>query len=244
MTKIIDTTLRIGIWLLVLTCACGLRPARPAQTGQPPSLNVSAQNAPLVYVALGDSTGVGVGAHNGGYVERLMKRLERLRPSSTLVNLCEAGATTSQVLDKQLPRALKAKGGVMTLGVGINDLARGVSEQEFAQNFERIVSQLKQAGAPVVLMNLPDLSAFPAAAGLGGDEVEVRVERFNQQIANIAARYQLPLFDLHQFSREIIHAHPEFISDDGFHPSDAGYEYWTEALWPVVEKTLTTTSQG
>jgi hypothetical protein len=32
---------------------------------------------PIVYVALGDSTGAGVGARNGGsYVARLFKRLE------------------------------------------------------------------------------------------------------------------------------------------------------------------------
>jgi acyl-CoA thioesterase-1 len=57
---------------------------------------------PIVYVALGDSTGSGVGARNGGYVARLFKRMVERRPGSRLVNLCVSGSTTTDVLRGQL----------------------------------------------------------------------------------------------------------------------------------------------
>ncbi len=45
--------------------------------------------APVVYAALGDSTGAGVGASDGrGYVARLFVRIEHERPRSRLINLC------------------------------------------------------------------------------------------------------------------------------------------------------------
>lgn len=44
------------------------------------------KNTPVVYIALGDSTGVGVGARDGkGYVARLFERFERERPGSCVV---------------------------------------------------------------------------------------------------------------------------------------------------------------
>jgi len=46
----------------------------------------------VLYVALGDSTGVGVGApQGGGYPERLA----RLLPALRLQNLCQGGATSA-----------------------------------------------------------------------------------------------------------------------------------------------------
>src|SRR5436309_1752244 len=60
-------------------------------------------SAPVVYVALGDSTGVGMGARKGGgYVARLFERIERERPRSRVVNLCVSGARTDDVLRGQL----------------------------------------------------------------------------------------------------------------------------------------------
>ena len=60
---------------------------------------------PIVYVALGDSTGSGVGAREGGYVIRLFKRIEERRAGSKLTNLCVSGATTEDVLRGQLKQA-------------------------------------------------------------------------------------------------------------------------------------------
>src|SRR4051794_23257213 len=50
----------------------------------------------IVYVALGDSTGTGLGARNGsGYVELLFERIQQIRPGSCLVNLSTAWATSA-----------------------------------------------------------------------------------------------------------------------------------------------------
>ena len=89
---------------------------------------------PIVYVALGDSTGVGQGARNGGYVDRMFRKLNAQRPGSRLTNLCVSGSTTADVIREQLDRAVSAKPALVTLGIGINDIGHGLSLQEFATN--------------------------------------------------------------------------------------------------------------
>ena len=51
----------------------------------------------LLYVALGDSTAVGVGAQiGGGYPDRLVVKLRTAYPALKLLNLGQSGATSSE----------------------------------------------------------------------------------------------------------------------------------------------------
>src|SRR5688572_7227062 len=108
-----------GTWLLLLVLLTGCKApsnghaenANPAQGGPPMtarSPNTSIASGPITYLALGDSTGSGVGATEGGYVARLFKRLVAHRPGSKLTNLCFSGATTSDVLRTQLDRGVRS----------------------------------------------------------------------------------------------------------------------------------------
>ncbi|HET9754609.1 MAG TPA: SGNH/GDSL hydrolase family protein, partial [Myxococcales bacterium] len=83
-----------------------------------------------LYLALGDSTAAGVGARSGGgYPERLVARLQqRLR----LINLGESGATTADVLETQVPRALLTRPRLITLCIGINDVGLQLPDDAFA----------------------------------------------------------------------------------------------------------------
>ena len=119
----------------------------------------------FTYVALGDSTGVGVGAdRGGGYVERLYRRLLPLRPGARLVNLCESGAGSADILAAQVPRASRAAPSLLTVGAGINDVTWQLPDEAFAVKLEEIAVALAALRVPVVLMNVPDLALAPIAA--------------------------------------------------------------------------------
>lgn len=194
----------------------------------------------VVYVALGDSTGVGVGARKGGgYVARLFRRIERVRPGSRLVNLCVSGATTADVLRAQVGGVGEAGPGLVTVGIGINDVTRQVTPEQFARNFDEIVARLRaQTSAPVVVSNLPDIAHAPAVPDFLRAEARRRVRLFNERLADAAARHGLFLADAFEKSAAVIPGHPEFFSADGFHPSDEGYEFWAFEMWPVVKRAL------
>ena len=196
-------------------------------------------SGPVNYVALGDSTGVGVGARNGGYVARIFRNIAAARPDSKLTNLCMSGATTEDVLRGQLSRGIAADPNLVTVGIGINDIGHGMGVEEFARNFEEIVSQLRQrTQAVIVVTNIPDISSAPRIPEFVRPQYRLTMTAFNQRLEAIAARYEVTVFDVHTTTRDQLPSHPEFFSSDGFHPSDAGYELWASEMWPVIARSI------
>jgi acyl-CoA thioesterase-1 len=192
----------------------------------------------LRYVALGDSSGVGVGARQGGYVEHLFQRLRRTRPGVGLLNLAVSGATSGTVLSGQLPRALKSRPHVVTVGVGINDLWRGVTPEQFESNLDALARGLVGTGAPVVISNLPDMSLAPVARLAAGflpmPLILGRIGEFNAAVARVVQRHGLLGVDLFTPSKVELAQGSDYFSADGFHPSDAGYHRMAEHYWPLL----------
>lgn len=204
-----------------------------------PGSTAGNRSSPLVYVALGDSTGIGLGARDGGgYVDRLFARVAQERPGSTLLNLSMAGATTADVVDKQLPQLDGRQATLVTICVGVNDLLRGREAEQFAEDYETLVAKLKQSGRLVIVANLPDVASAPAIRGAADESLRSRLGQFNKAIADVTRRHGVPVVDLYKLSGEVIRSRPEFFSSDGLHPSNLGYARWAEVMWTVVERTI------
>ncbi len=73
---------------------------------------------------------------------------------------------------------------------------------------------------------------------LFAENINALIVEFNRRLEEIAARHGVIVFDVHTTTREQLPAHPEFFSADGFHPSDAGYEFWAEKMWPTVARAI------
>ena len=221
--------------LLILSASCAH--SNSAQKENNGKMTVDGKSVPVVYTALGDSTGVGTGAkQGGGYVARLFERIKRERPNSRLTNLCVSGATSEDVLRGQLQQSINSHPTLVTLGIGINDMGHGLTAERFARNYEEIIRRLKEeTSATIVVTNIPDISYAPVVPISARDETRRRVQAFNEKIEAIAKRYELMVVDAYSETQSIIPTHPEFFSEDGFHPSDAGYEYWAKTMWPTVK---------
>jgi acyl-CoA thioesterase I len=198
------------------------------------------QSSAVVYTALGDSTGVGVGAkEGGGYVARLFERIKRERNDARLINLCVSGATTEDVLREQMRAALATRPTLVTIGIGINDIGHGMSVAQFERNYEEIIKKLKaETKATIVVTNVPDISFAPVVPLYARDSTRRNVQLFNEKIQAIAERHDLLLVDVYSETHRVIPTHPEFFSEDGFHPSTEGYEYWAETMWPTVKAAI------
>jgi acyl-CoA thioesterase-1 len=199
----------------------------------------SAAGSPAILYALGDSTGAGVGARKGSYVDRLMTRLSEDKRSFRLENLSESGATTSDVLRDQVDRIERGAHGLVLIGIGANDLTSGIAPEVFGKRFEAIVTRVRaRTDAPIVVSNVPDVSLAKAIQPDWRAPLAARVDAFNALIARLARERSLVVFDLCALTRQTLPAHPEYLSYDGFHPSDRGYEAWAAGLWQVVRRVL------
>lgn len=84
----------------------------------------------------------------------------------------------------------------------MNDLLQGISEQEFAANYQAIVVRLRSLAVPIVITNLPGISFAPRLPNSMREEIHVKVLLFNKQIEAIANRYGLFFVDLYAASSE------------------------------------------
>jgi lysophospholipase L1-like esterase len=196
---------------------------------------VRLSEGPINYVALGDSTGAGLGSKHGGYVVRLFEMLRRQRSGSKLNNLCVSGATTADVHSFQLKRGIDSKPQLVTIGIGINDISHGVSLDEFAANFENILRRLKaESGSTLVVSNIPDVSSSSRVPPSMREQSQATIERFNNRLQQIAEANEVIVFDVYGVTHQELPSHPEYFSADEFHPSDAGYQLWADRMWPTV----------
>lgn len=213
-----------------------------SQTNQIAPIEQSKRAEPVTYLALGDSTGLGLGAKSGyGYVEQLMTRIQHEHPGSRLVKLCRLGETTTG-LRQRVAQGFHVKPTFVTLSIGINDLLQRISDEEFAANYEDIVKSLKRLALPIVVTNLPDISSAPSLPNSMREEIRGNLLLFNKRIEALAKRHGLLLVDLYEPSSKLVTTHA-FFSSDGFHPSDAGYEFWTRIMWPTVKIAINRSSR-
>jgi lysophospholipase L1-like esterase len=212
--------------LLVSLLACGAEdPPAPA----PPST--------LRYVALGDSTGFGVGGDppvgDGGYPRRVAERLRARGLAVELTNLSVPTARAADLADVQLPIAQALRDvGLVTVCIGANDVGGPRTPEEFGAELDGILAALVRLGAPVVACNVPDLSLTPDRAGEPPSYRE-RIVAMNAALAAAAARHGVRVVDLFTATAQL-RARPELVWIDGYHPSAAGYEVWADLMMPAV----------
>ena len=178
---------RAVVLAVVLLAATGCSWMRGADTRMLPR----DRNAEVVYVALGDSTVEGIGASRPetNYVSRLHARLRERYPNARLVNLGDGGATSRDVLRRQLDRAVELKPQLLTLSVGPNDITSRVPVAQYAENMDAILGRLAADTDAVIVINLlPDLAVTPRFRGGAAAVVGRLSSEFNEALAEVAAR--------------------------------------------------------
>ena len=166
-----------------------------------------------LWVVLGDSAAQGVGAssHLSGYVGVVRQRLEQ-RDGRTwrVVNLSRSGARTREVVDLQWPAASQLPAALVTAVVGGND-ALHTREQVWRRDAVDLCAALP-----------PGAVVATVARGV----FERKTARVNAVLRAEAAARGLRLADLWT------HTGPPYrgLYADGFHPNDAGYRQWADAV--------------
>jgi len=224
---------RFTVLAALLATACA--------TGRPESVRTlpADRSAAVLYVALGDSTVEGVGATSPdrNYVSRLHERLRTVYPSARVVNLGAGGATSADVLLRQLDRAIGLRPHLVTLSIGPNDITTRVPVATYERNLETILGRLRYETTAVAVVNLiPDLAVTPRfSRSRLREAVGRQTIVFNEALERKGWAHGAELVNLYAASQREVPLQPELISSDGYHPSDTGYARWAELVWTGVE---------
>ena len=231
-----------GLALALVGCSGGAAPgshsqpapvtsAAPSPTGAPPVAGARA----VVYVAIGASDTVGVGAHHPSTQAWPVVLRDTALPGGDLVNLGVSGSTVRGALQSQVPAAEAADADVVTVWLAVNDLVAGVPVRAYERRLTRLVTRLRGDGHTEVLVgNVPRLWRLPAYRACraapadapcalqevaGEAAVRALVRDYNVAIRRVVRVAGARLVDL---SREVDLA--GLVSDDGFHPSTKGHQ--------------------
>lgn len=146
--------------------------------------------------------------------------------NENLINRGISGDTTLGVLNR-LDQIVKGQPNKIVLMVGINDIAIGVSSEETVDNYDKILSTIKENSPKTkVILN----SVLPVNNEKFGDTISNEtVESLNEQIKGLAEKY----------GHDFVNVYPKFIKDgqlsseytvDGVHLTGEGYLLWKNEL--------------
>jgi len=148
------------------------------------------------FVALGDSFTEGLNdpggdGHYRGWADRVAERLALDDPSFRYANLAVRGKLLGQIVDEQVPLAVRMAPGLVGLCAGGNDLLRPGSDPDvMAKTLARAVRELRSSGAQVLLFTGVDPRDMPLMRRLRG-----RFALYYLHVRSIADLYGCRLVD-------------------------------------------------
>jgi len=189
----------------------------------PAAQPVPAADSKLV-VVFGDSLYAGYGLDAGkGFAPVLERALVARGIKASVFNAGVSGDTTAAGLGRLaftldgLPR----KPDLVIVGLGGNDMLRGLSPEETRRNLDAIMAELKARKIKAAL------TGMLASPNMGPDYAAA----FNPIYPDLAKKYGAPLYP---FFLEGVAGTPALQLPDGIHPNDRGIERIVEQVAPFV----------
>lgn len=228
--------MRSGSWIyVVLASLCQLvlacsptnptspKPPAPGPAGAETVARQTAEAGPLV-VVFGDSLFAGYGLEpSQGFAPALERALATRGVRAQVVNAGVSGDTTAAGLARLaftldgLPR----KPDLVIVGLGANDMLRGLDPAQTRANLMSILAELKRRGIPAAL------ATMMAAPNLG----ESYARAFNSIYEDLARATGTRLYP---FFLDGVAGQPDRLLPDGMHPNARGVELIAARLAPVV----------
>ena len=210
------------------TAADGAGQATSSADVTPRTDAADAQDAKLLVVAFGDSLYAGYGVdQKDGFAPELQAALRAEGKDVRVHNAGVSGDTTAAGLRRMdfVLDSLSRKPDLVILGLGGNDMLRGLKPSETRANMEAMVKKLRDRDIPVML------TGMLAPPNLGADFTK----QFNVIYPALAKQYNLPLYP---FFMDGVVGHPDLFLPDGIHPTAEGIDVIVGKMTPQVAAAL------
>jgi lysophospholipase L1-like esterase len=192
------------------------------------------------FAALGDSFTAGTGCPPGvRWADRLARALRAGSGRLVYGNYAAEGATSSDLLERQLGAAVQLEPELVTGICGANDVLESVRPdvdacaKRIAEIFDRLRDSVP--GAVVVTATAPERWRFLGLGPRTTRRVQDSLHDLNQSIRTIATQRGIPWLEVvgHPGLDD-----PENFTDDGLHPSPIGHARTAEAFRRLLAERL------
>lgn len=226
-----------GLVLLFAACGTPSRTDSLASNAFPQRQSASDQ---VVYVALGASDTFGIGTDDPYHENWASNLASRLGTHYRYINLGIPSMQIHRALTVELPVALDAHPGLVTIWLAVNDIIARVPVASYQQDLNTMLTRL-EASSPhvrIAVANVPDLTLLPYfynQPAFNAKQLHAQIQAYNVAIASTVNQHQAILVDLSQHAYDLQH-HPEYISDDGLHPTFLGYTQLALLFYQALQK--------
>ena len=217
----------VGVHLIGAGCSPEGQPTRNSAESPSPQASEPQDNAKLV-LAFGDSLYAGYGLPpDQSFPAQLEKSLREGGVAARVHNAGVSGDTSAAGRDRLeftlagLPR----KPDLAIVGLGGNDMLRGLDPAVTERNLQSICEDLRDRGIPVVL------TGMLAAPNLGQDYVR----RFNGVFPRVAKQCEASLYP---FFLEDVVTSPSLMLNDRIHPNSDGIARIVSRIGPMIAREL------
>ncbi|HLX40826.1 MAG TPA: GDSL-type esterase/lipase family protein [Ktedonobacteraceae bacterium] len=227
-----------GVFCFVLffLASCSTSSTGQSSTNTQPFVVQQAPKARLTYVAIGASDTFGIGADDPQSENWPTDLAANLGSGVRLINLGIPGITLHQALSIEVPIAIDSHPNLITVWLAVNDLIDSVHISSYTHDLDLLLTRL-QAGAPgasIVVANIPDLTLLPYFGSSDPQVLTAQIQQYNTAIATLVKRHHVIEVDLYQQWSELRN-HPEYISEDGLHPSTLGYMRIADLFYRIIK---------
>lgn len=230
------STLLALLCCAALVSACGGASTGVSSAPAAPRAARQASARAITYVALGASDAFGIGTNDPDRLNWPNDLAGELGPNVHLINLGIPGVTLAQATRDELPVALDAQPDIVTIWLAVNDFAADLDAATYGQQLTGLLASLRQhTHARVYVANLPDLSLIPYFSAQDAVALRARIHTWNAVIATVCAGEGAHLVDLAAAWQDLAD-HPEYISQDGLHPSTIGAQRLAELFAAIMRQ--------
>lgn len=195
---------------------------------------------------LGDSTAAGVGTSgpDGAVSSQVARELVAADPSLRVDVrvIAHSGDQVGDVVRDQLPRVKAIAPDAVVISIGANDTIHLKSVGAFGGTYRRLIEGLVAEGVDaerIVLVGVPDMGSPTRLMQPLRSIAGWRSRRLDKEVRAVAKAQRTRYVNLFRETSTPIRANPKkYLAADKYHPSDAGYGLWADAIAPVLRDAL------
>lgn len=184
-------------------------------------------STPIRLLVIGESTVAGVGVAN--QQQALCGQLAQQMADAWSQPVCwqasgRNGATAAQCRDELVPALETDHWDIVVIALGVNDTTHLTPRWRWRQALEQLIEHFAGRAGRVLVTAVPPLGQFralpqPLRAWFG-----LRAGLLDTDLQRCCARHgALPIAMALVFE-------PEYLAEDGYHPSAAGYQVWAASI--------------
>jgi lysophospholipase L1-like esterase len=153
--------------------------------------------------------------------------------------VAKTGWTTFELAEHLIHHKLEEHYDFVTLLVGVNNQYRGLSLDDYAEDFDFLVKKAihlaKGHAQCVMVLSIPDWGASPFAKGKNAEKIAEEIRDFNTVNSNISFKYDCTYFDI---TSGIGNISKGLYTKDGLHYSAKEYGRWALDVAEQLKKLI------